>query len=220
MSPTGGPRPVPRWVAERSLPGRRLFIAVPLPTAVRDEVEALVSTVRSRVRERWALEGRGELREVRWVRLDGLHLTLRFLGATLDERIPDLQAAMREAARAFPPVPAAIAGAGAFPSATRPRVLWIGVTRGADGLADLAARLEDGLAAAGWPREGRPFKAHLTVARSDGIPAGAMTAGALVDVARSLDEPWTADRLVLFESHTGGGPARYEQLSEVLLPGH
>ncbi len=219
MSRPDGGRPVPRWVTERSLPGRRLFIAVPLPGPVREHVEALVSSVRERVRERWAFERRGELREVRWVRLDGLHLTLRFLGPTPDERIPDLEAAMRAAARTFPPIPAALAGAGAFPGPGRPRVLWIGVPRGADGLAGLAARLEDGLADAGWPREDRPFKAHLTVARCDGISSGAMTAGALVDAARSLDEAWTADRLVLFESHTGGGPARYEALREVMLPG-
>jgi 2'-5' RNA ligase len=214
-----GRREVPRWVAERSIPGRRLFIAVPLPVSVRRDVEAIVERVRARVRERWAIDGRGELRDVRWVRLDGLHLTLRFLGPTLDDRLPAIEAAMREAASGFPAVEAAVAGAGAFPGPGRPRVLWIGVARGADGLARLAGRLEDRLSAAGWPREDRPFKAHLTLARCDGIPAGAMTGEELVDAARTLDDPWVADRLVLFESHTGGGPARYESLFELPLEG-
>jgi 2'-5' RNA ligase len=201
------------------MPGRRLFVAVPLPLPVRRDVEAIVATVRARVRDRWALEGRGDLREVRWVRLDGLHLTLRFLGPTPDERIPAIEAAMREAAQGFPAIEAAVAGAGAFPGLGRPRVIWVGVSKGSDGLAQLASRLEDGLVAAGWPREERAFKAHLTLARCDGIPSGAMTAEALVDSARTLDDAWVADRLVLFESHTGGGPARYEPLREVGLGG-
>jgi 2'-5' RNA ligase len=46
-----------------------------------------------------------------------------------------------------------------------------------------------------------------------------MTAGALAEAAARLDDPWLADRLVLFESHTGGGPARYEPLHEVALRG-
>lgn len=201
------------------MPGRRLFIAVPLPLPVRRDVEAIVAEVRATVRDRWALDGRGELREVRWVRTDGLHLTLRFLGPTPDERIPAIEAAMRDAVQGVAAVEAAVSGAGAFPGTGRPRVLWIGVTEGADGLARLASRLDEGLASAGWPREQRPLKAHLTLARCDGIPAGAMTAEALIAAARTLDDAWLADRLVLFESHTGGGPARYEPLHEVMLGG-
>jgi 2'-5' RNA ligase len=199
------------------MPGRRLFVAVPVAPGVCERVGDLVASVRAAVREREERERRGDRREARWVRIDGLHLTLRFLGPTLDERIPAIEEAMRAAAAATAPFPVALAGGGAFPGPTRPRVLWVGVARGGEQLAELARRLEDGLVAAGWDRDERPFRAHLTLARSDGIPAGAMTAAALVEAARSLDETWLADRLVLFESHTGGGPARYEALREATL---
>lgn len=199
------------------MPGRRLFVAVPLPAPVQGAVARLVEGVRGEVGAALAPPGAGEpaAREVRWVRMDGLHLTLRFLGPTLDERIPSVEAAMRRAAAGVRPFEVELAGAGAFPSPGRPRVLWLGVTTGADALGSVAAVLEDGVVAAGWERDERPFRAHLTLARSDGVRAGPATAEALTTAGRSFAATWTADRLVLFESHTGGGPARYEPLREV-----
>ena len=57
----------------------------------------------------------------------------------------------------------------------------------------------------------------LTLARSDGVPAGSLVAGRLLTAAADLDLRWTADRVVLFESQTGGGPARYVRLLEAEL---
>jgi 2'-5' RNA ligase len=201
------------------MPGRRLFIATPLPPPVADSVARLIHDVRDDVAATLATGGRngeGE-REVRWVRMDGLHLTLRFLGPTLDDRLPVLEEIVAEAGREAEPFELEIAGGGAFPGRTRPRVLWLGITRGAEALTTLAAGVEDLLAHAGWPREDRGFKAHLTVARADGVRAGSVTADALVAAAARFREAWTVDRVVLFESHTGHGPARYEQLSEARL---
>jgi len=206
-------------MAERLLPGRRLFVAVPLPPPSCAAVEALVAGVREAMRERATRAGAPADREVRWVRLDGIHLTLRFLGPTLDERLPSIEAAMRDAAAGSGPFRVSLAGAGAFPAAARPRVLWLGVPEGADALGALARRLDDGLVTAGWERDERPFRPHLTLARADGIPAGAATAAALIEAARAFAAAWVADRIVLFESHTGGGPARYEALREVALAG-
>ena len=223
MRPTRAPgaaggRPVPRWVQERQLPGRRLFVAVPLPPEVRDDVAGPVERVRADVADGPGGPA-GSVREVRWVRTDGLHLTIRFLGPTLDDRLAAVEAAVRTAARGAEPFAVRIAGGGAFPDARRPRVLWLGVIEGAEGLGSLAGALGEALAQAGWPRDARPFRSHLTLARSDGVPSGPRTAGALIAAAGGFDARWTADRLVLFESHTGGGPARYEPLLEVPLGG-
>ena len=69
----------------------------------------------------------------------------------------------------------------------------------------------------GWTPEDRPFRPHLTLARSDGIGSGGRTAARLTEAAGDLDARWTVDRLVLFESVTGGGPARYVPIEEVVL---
>lgn len=191
------------------IPGRRIFVAVPLPDAGREAIERLVGRVR-------ADASPGE-REVRWVRLDGIHVTLRFLGPTLEPRIPDAVAAIRATAATCAPFEAVLDGAGAFPGLVRPRTLWIGIGEGADGLGKLAARLAAELAARGWPADERPFRAHLTLARADGIAAGTRTAQQLIDAAADLRVRWTVDRIVLFESITGGGPARYVPLESARL---
>lgn len=196
--------------------GPRLFIAVPLPAEARAAIDGLVAGVRL------APEPEpGERRDpgdVRWVRMAGLHVTLRFLGPTEPERIPAAQAALAAAAIGVHPFELGVAGAGAFPNPGRPRILWLGLATGLAELGDLTTRVAASLAAQGWPHDDRPARPHLTLARSDGVAAGALVAGRLIAAAADFDLRWNVDRIVLFESQTGGGPARYLPLLEVPLP--
>ena len=84
-----------------------------------------------------------------------------------------------------------------------------GIDTGAAELTELTAALDRELTSRGWSPAERPFRPHLTLARSDGVGTGTRTAARLVDAAADLDVRWTVDRMVLFESLTGGGPARY-----------
>ena len=183
-------------------PGRRLFVALPLPADVVEAITELVATVR-------ADELPAGMHDVRWVRLDGLHLTLRFLGPTLDERIAPTVDAVRRAARAGSPIDAVLGGTGTFPPHGRPRTLWIGVPSGDGEIAQLARAANDELLEAGWPLDDRPVRAHLTLARSDGLVAGSLVAGRLAAAVGDRSIPCRLERLVLYESITGGGPARY-----------
>jgi RNA 2',3'-cyclic 3'-phosphodiesterase len=190
----------------------RLFFAAPLDDAARAAVAAVVEGVRAE--EPPSSNGR---RGVRWVRLDGLHLTLRFLGPTDEKRVPDLLAALDAVGGRSSPFGVRIAGAGGFPSESRPRTVWLGVTDGASGLAELAARVDDALESFGWPRPDRPFRAHLTLARSDGVPSGPAVVAALKRAIDGRSIESAIDRIVLFESVTGGGPARYVSHREASL---
>ncbi len=194
-------------------------MAVPLPESPRRAVADLVQRVRgaeSAGTNNGSDDRRGA-QEVRWVRMEGLHLTLRFLGPTADERVPEAESVVASVAPHVEPFTVRIATAGAFPSPERPRTLWLAVVQGVPALAELTRRLEDGFAAAGWLRDDRPFKAHLTLARSDGVRSGPQTVRRLVAEASAFETAWVADRIVLFESHTGGGRARYEALLEATL---
>ena len=190
-------------------PGRRLFVAVPIPAAARDAITEVVATVRAAADP--------EVRDVRWVRLDGLHLTLRFLGPTLEDALTGVAAAVDRAAARIRPFDVVVGGGGAFPSVERPRALWLGIGEGSEALAAAASSLDDELAPIGWERPDRPFRAHLTLARSDGVRAGPAVARRLIEAARTVREPFRADSLVLFESLTGGGPSRYIPLHEAAL---
>jgi 2'-5' RNA ligase len=189
----------------------RLFYAVPVPPAAREKVGALIDHVQSGV-------GDGTAR-IRWVRVEGLHLTLRFLGATPARLRPALEAAAETVAKGSPPFDVTLSGGGAFPSLSRPRSLWVGVSEGGPQLAALADGLSRLSVEVGLHLETRPFAAHLTIGRTDGVRLGPAAARALAEAASEIDVRFTADRVVLFRSQLGGGPARYEALHEARLAG-
>lgn len=205
----------PRLPEEPNGDEPRLFVAVPLAEETRAAVAALVDEVRQAV-DAATREPRSQ---VRWVRMDGLHLTLRFIGPTPADRVEVLSRLVDEAAGGGGPFSVRIRGAGAFPSAARPRSLWLGIDEGQAELAALADRLGERLETAGWRRDDRPFRAHLTLARADGRREGPLVARTLADRAGSFEASSAVDRVVLFESLTGGGPARYVARHEARLSG-
>jgi 2'-5' RNA ligase len=84
-------------------------------------------------------------------------------------------------------------------------------------LAALAGTVDEELRAAGWELETKPFRAHLTLARADGVRAAAAIGARLVEVADDLDVRFRAERIGLFESVTGAGPARYDAIAVATL---
>lgn len=196
----------------------RLFFAVPLPDEVREAIRPVRDAVQAGV-------GDGHAR-IRWVRIESLHLTLRFLGPTPLDEAPALGRAAEQAAARVRPFAVTIGGAGAFPPGSRPRTLWLGLRSGADGLARLAAALDDVLPPGGHDERGpgaggsgepRPFTPHLTIARTDGLRLADEAARALDAAARGREWSFVADHMVLFRSHLGGGPAWYEPLVRIPL---
>jgi RNA 2',3'-cyclic 3'-phosphodiesterase len=188
----------------------RLFVAVPVPAAARDACRALIEPVRTLPYGRYA----------RWVHLDTLHVTLRFLGDTPPERVPDVVEAVRGGVGRRDAFVVRLGGAGSFPPEGRKiRALWLGIVGGAPELASLVDGITPSLARLGWPAEARPFRPHLTVARTDrtGIREAALIAQALEAAAEGWTNAFTADRVVLFRSHLGGGPSRHEPIDEIVL---
>lgn len=190
----------------------RLFVAVPLPPEPLAACGALIEGVRA-----------GPLGRVpRWVHVDHLHLTVRFLGDTPPDLVPDVALGVRDAVggSGVGAFEVALEGAGVFPGLRKPRALWLGMTRGAVELGSLAEALGQALEPLGWARDGRPYRPHLTVARLDSAPIadGVAVAEALERAAASWRTSFVADRVVLYRSHLGGGGPRYEPLVEIPLP--
>lgn len=135
----------------------RLFVALDVPPAVRAALAAL----------------RVEMPGARWTPPGRLHVTLRFLGDTPDERLPALSAALREIEA--PPLALRLDGLTAFPSRRAPRVLVVRLAPD-DALADLQRRVEAAAQALGFEPEARPFRPHVTLARLKRADARAVLA--------------------------------------------
>jgi len=132
----------------------RLFIALNLPASVRSSLWEAAAPVRT-----LGLP-------VRWVRPEGIHLTLKFLGDVPDSTEPDLRAALTRAARGSRPLPLTLEGFGAFPSVERPRVIWAGM-EAVPGIELLQHQVEREFEPLGFAPEGRPFQPHLTLGRAE-----------------------------------------------------
>ncbi|HIE38803.1 MAG TPA: RNA 2',3'-cyclic phosphodiesterase [Anaerolineales bacterium] len=133
----------------------RTFIAIPLP-------EPLLAQL-ARVQRQ--LEKRMPPHSVRWVRAESIHLTLKFLGDTPTEKLPQIDAALAAVAQNAPACTFTVAGLGCFPNPRRPRVLWVGVQEPTGRLAALQDAIEGAVAPFGYPPEGRGFTPHLTLGR-------------------------------------------------------
>jgi RNA 2',3'-cyclic 3'-phosphodiesterase len=187
----------------------RLFVALPLPGAVRDGLEPLVA----------ALRGRAD--ELSWTRPEGWHLTLAFLGRVELPRSDEVVAAVEEAVTGVPPLRLRLGEPGRF----GPRVLWIAVGEDPDGaLVSLGERIQVAIAAAGLPVERRPVRPHLTLAR--GGRGRSVRDRYLDDLAELLGRApavagsvWVADDVQLWRSRLGRGPARYDALARIPLRG-
>ncbi len=180
----------------------RLFVAVPIGADVRAAVEGCVHDLR-------AMPGADGWR---WTDAEAWHVTLAFLGATDAAYVSRVAAALERVASQHEAFERQAGGLGAFPSRGRARVLWYGIADPDGRLRRLARVVRS---AVGLPEDDR-FRGHLTLARArDRLGTDATALVGVVAPAVGL----AVDRLVLYRSHLGRGPARYEALVTAELRG-
>ncbi len=189
----------------------RLFVALEPPDALRRRIGALTEEMRKLAGRRAA--------EVKWVAPENVHLTLQFLGGVPEERVAEVERAVTGAALASRPLALELRGAGGFPSARRPRVLWLGLLGDLEALAVLVRDLGAGLAPLGFPPEERGFSAHLTIGRARDRAGAPGLAGALAEAAASECGSWKASEAVLFRSHLSPGGPHYDAIARAPLGG-
>lgn len=165
----------------------RSFIAIELPKAVKDELIEVSGLLAAKTSG------------YRWVKPDAMHLTLRFLGYLGPRRFEEVAALVSAGIKAEGPIKLKPLSVGGFPTATKARVVWVGLDGDLARLHALSDALDGELAGIGIAREERPFKAHLTIGRvdKDGRASGLPVDDELDDWAGS---GWTASEIVLFES--------------------
>jgi RNA 2',3'-cyclic 3'-phosphodiesterase len=182
----------------------RLFVALEIPSAVRENLAALIKDLR-------AADASPSKNKARWVRVENLHVTLKFIGHVDPGKLYAIRAALADV-RSDAAVALRFRGLGFFPNHRRPRVLWAGV-EGSANLAALAGEIEARLSKLGIPSETRDFAPHLTLARFD--PPGiseSLGAAAQKNAAREFGSV-RAGEFHLFESKTRPTGAEYTRLS-------
>jgi 2'-5' RNA ligase len=160
----------------------RAFIAVEIPSAVRQQIEHTVSGFKS-----YALP-------VKWVSSGNLHVTLRFLGEIDAEKKAGVDAVVKEISLGQSRFVVGLEGIGCFPDPRNPRVIWTGIKEGADELSGIAEKIETGLCSIGFEKEKR-FHPHLTIGR---IKKPCRIDPILTYTFRS--EPFQVDSITLYQS--------------------
>ncbi len=178
----------------------RAFVAVELPGAV---IRACEAARRCHA----DLDAR-----VRWVRPEGVHLTLKFLGDVEFASVPLILEAMRAVAARTPPMALHTTDVGA-PNPDRARVIWLGVGGETGILGRLRADLEDAMCGIGFEREDRRFHPHVTIAR-----AGRRTVRLPAGSTRAIEPAhFRVDRIAFYSSDLRPGGAVYNALGHACL---
>jgi 2'-5' RNA ligase len=190
---------------------QRLFIAIEIPRKVKREFADLGKSFRPREYDR-----------VRWIDEDGMHLTLKFLGDTPNDQIPDVKKAIERAAESTGKFTIKIGRTGCFPSFRDPRICWVGFTGELRRLEQLQGRVEGGLAALGLEEDDRDFRAHITIGRTRPGVRGRFAEDLGVSwqhaPLRSTGQSIPVTAIALYRSYLGEkNDARYEQLANFEL---
>lgn len=134
----------------------RCFVAIDLPDDIKDALRGVGAEQRALLPER----------SVRWSRVSGIHLTLKFLGDVAEVDLPAIKDALARTSTDHVPFFFSVGGLGCFPNPKRPRVVWVGVAEDTGRLAALQRDVDKRLARLGFERERRAFHPHLTLGRT------------------------------------------------------
>ena len=187
----------------------RLFVAIPMPESVRNEMTVVQQELQQLVPHD----------AIRWTKPEQFHLTLRFLGNVPVERVAVLQEIINAVCRGSPVLPLRAQGVGFFPNARPPRVIWVGVDDGKGRLADLQERIEDAVRPFAEEPGVEKFAGHVTIGRVKFLKRHEIEK--LVSHALTIKErlfgEWTAHEIEIMQSQLSPTGAQHFLLAALRL---
>ena len=183
----------------------RTFVAIELP----HRVIASIAEIQSRFKEYGF--------NIRWVRPENIHLTLKFLGNIAPEAVEKVCEAVSKAVSASGPLSLEAAGVGVFPHMRRPRVVWVGITGHTAGLRVLQKKVDAELLSIGFPKERRPFNGHLTLGRVKGSIPAKRFQEAFDRCSDFHAGSFLVDELILFKSDLKSTGSEYTRLCQMRI---
>jgi 2'-5' RNA ligase len=182
----------------------RTFIAIDLEAGLKTALQGLIQKLKA------------TSADIRWTRLGGLHLTLKFLGEVDEEGLASVRGVLEKVVGRHSSFPLVFAGTGTFPDERSPRVLWVGFAA-EPALLALQEDLERELEGEGFVKEKRAFRPHLTLGRVNGP---VRIRNAVLELGKERPESlgaMTVRKIDLFESRLRPDGAEYHVIAEFKL---
>jgi 2'-5' RNA ligase len=180
----------------------RCFVAIELP----EEVKSTLSEMQEELKKLGA--------DIRWIKPDNIHLTLKFLGHIKEESIEKITDTMKTVSGGHRSFNIFIRGIGIFPNITSPRVLWVGIDNN-NPLMSLQKDIENSLSLIGLDKEKKPFTAHLTLGRFRSRKGKEILLDAVQKRKNDGFGELMVSKISLMKSDLHPSGARYTKLSEL-----
>lgn len=181
--------------------GIRSFISINIDDALKKEIYNLIIDLK-----RQGLD-------VKWVPVENLHVTLKFLGHIQEEMVDQVRDKLYSIVSLFRPFRLRFNDIGVFPDKRRPKVIWIGISD-IELLKSLQEMIEEGLAGLGFKREDRGFSPHLTIGRVRSLRDREKLIGLIGNIKGREFGIIDVDRVFLMRSDLRPGGAQYSVIAE------
>lgn len=178
----------------------RVFLALELPAAIKDYLSMTIKALSRRVSG------------VKWVKAEGLHVTLKFFGELDEIKVQDIGEALQGIHKQYVAIPMQLREISAFPYVMLPRVIIVTFQEGVDNVNTIFHDIENRLAAVGIQKEKRSFTPHITIGRVKGVAPLLKR-----DVPPLEEKKFLIDTLVLYQSTLTQDGALHTPLREIKL---
>lgn len=182
----------------------RTFVAIELPQEFTSKIDQLQAVLRK------------TKADVSWVKPQNVHITLKFLGEVKEEKIDEVYQATEKSVNGIGSFKVNLQGLGGFPNLKRPRVIWVGVEKGKEILAELYPKVEEEFFKIRFAKENRSFTPHLTIGRIKSPKNLEKLASEITKTSFQTDE-FEVKEVVVMKSTLHPTGSIYTPLNKVLL---
>jgi len=184
----------------------RSFIAIPLPVDIKTHLACLIADLKKTGAD------------VKWVKPENIHLTLKFLGGQDPETLQKIRTILDKLAQDYTDYVMEISNVGGFPKLETPRVIWVGLSSGDKETKLIAKVLDEKINKLGIPKEERAFSSHITIGRvRSPLNRDKLVAGLKICAIPEGKLKFTADKITLYKSTLIPGGPVYEVIHETNL---
>jgi len=183
----------------------RAFIAIPLNPKIQHSIGHMQDHLKK------------NNNDVKWVKLENIHITLKFLGNVDMEQINSVKQVLAILTQNTRPFKVELSQLGAFPNINHPRTLWVGLKDSKQQLSRIAAALDKALGKIGFQDDQKPFSPHVTIGRIRSSKNINLLSRSMSNYQISQDQTQTVSKIILFKSTLSSQGPIYESLYQSKL---